>query len=63
MQCQMRAKISCKASMSPLAVSSTPAGPIAGKVRRTDPAFAALVRNDNPEIVFKDEGSTPRRIG
>lgn len=33
-------------------------GPIAGKVRRPDPAFAALVRSDNPEIVFKDEEHT-----
>jgi hypothetical protein len=33
-------------------------GPIAGKVRRTDPAFANLVRNDNPDIIFKDEEGT-----
>lgn len=30
-------------------------GPIKKKIRRTDPEFALLVRNNNPKIVFKDE--------
>jgi hypothetical protein len=33
-------------------------GPIARKIKRTDPEFAALVKNLNPKIVFKDEEGT-----
>ncbi|HEX7152270.1 MAG TPA: hypothetical protein VF618_12350 [Thermoanaerobaculia bacterium] len=33
-------------------------GPIAKRITRADPEFALLVRNDNPQIVFKNEEST-----
>lgn len=33
-------------------------GPIASKIKRTDPEFASLVSNQNPKIVFKDEEGT-----
>ena len=33
-------------------------GPIAKKIRRTDPEFAHLVNNANDAIVFKDEEGT-----
>jgi Hedgehog amino-terminal signalling domain len=33
-------------------------GPIARKIKRTDPEFASLVKNLNPKIVFKDEEGT-----
>lgn len=33
-------------------------GPIARKIKRTDPEFASLVANQNPKIVFKDEEGT-----
>ena len=33
-------------------------GPIAKKIKRTDPEFASLVSNQNDKIVFKDEEHT-----
>jgi len=33
-------------------------GAIARKIKRTDPEFASLVKNQNPKIVFKDEEGT-----
>jgi hypothetical protein len=35
-------------------------GPIRNKIKRTDPEFKKLVRNDNAKIVFKNEDDLRR---